>query len=276
MMRNDLPPFHLRLKEIVLAIFILASVCLSALGQELKKFDAAYLRSPAGGPKLDAAAGGIIRATNELRVQQHLAPLKTNAMLTRAAEYFAAFMARTNTFSHEADGNRPADRVSLFGYEYCIVAENIAYRFNSRGFTTEELSRSMFESWKTSPPHLKNMLDPDLAEVGVAIGHDPRSGRYYAVQDFGRPESAMIHFQVTNHTGDTLYYTVTAIGREQAPAKRFDLEPRMTMNHSRCRPAKLDWGWTESDDNVKVKHGRAYVITKKRSGYQVAEQAVSE
>jgi len=36
-------------------------------------------------------------------------------------------------------------------------------------------------------PHLENMLDADVMETGVAIGHDPKSDRYYAVQEFGRP-----------------------------------------------------------------------------------------
>src|SRR5438132_10234564 len=121
MMRNYLPQCRVRPADIALWVLVLATICGSAAGQELKEFNADYLQSPAHGPELDEAIGAIIRATNELRKEQGREPLKTNKKLTRAAEYFAAYLARTNKFSHEADGNRPADRVSLFGYDYCIV-----------------------------------------------------------------------------------------------------------------------------------------------------------
>src|SRR5437016_4170021 len=118
-------PRRIRLSKTSFSVLVLTSICVSASGQELKEFNADYLQSPANGPKLDATVSAIIRSTNELRKEQGREPLKTNKELTRAAEYFAAYMGRTNKFSHEADGNRPADRVSLFGYDYCIVGENI-------------------------------------------------------------------------------------------------------------------------------------------------------
>ena len=262
--------------ELVLPVPLLASICIFATGQELKEFDADYLQSPPVGPELDQAVSTIIRSTNELRKEHGREPLKTSKQLTRAAQYFAAYLARTNQFSHEADGNRPADRVSLFGYDYCLVAENIAYQVKSQGFTTAELASLFFDGWKKSPRHLENMLDPDVTEVGVAIGHDPQSDRYFAVQNFGRPRSAAIHFEITNKTPDTLQYAVAETGREKAPVKKFDLPPRTTMHHARCRPAKLDWGWTEKDDGVKAKNGRAYVVTKTARGNEVAEQAARE
>jgi hypothetical protein len=265
-----------RLFELSLSVFVVTSICMFAAGQELKEFDADYLQSPPVGPELDQAVGEIIRSTNELRKQQGREPLKTNSKLTRAAQYFAAYMARTHEFSHEADGNRPADRVAVFGYDYCLVGENIAYQANSQGFTTGELSRLFVDGWKKSPPHLENMVDPDVMETGVAIGHDPKSDRYYAVQEFGRPRSAAIHFEITNHTPETLRYAVADARRAKTPAKMFELPPRTTMYHARCRPAKLDWGWTEKDDSVKAANGRAYAIMKTARGYEVAEQAASE
>lgn len=267
---------RMRLFELSLPMLFAASICMFAAGQELKEFDADYLQSPSIGPELDQAVGEIVRSTNELRKQQGREPLKTNSKLTRAAQYFAAYMARTNQFSHEVDGNRPADRVAVFGYDYCLVGENIAYQADSQGFTTGKLSRLFVEGWKKSQPHLENMLDPDVMETGVAIGHDPNSDRYYAVQEFGRPRSAAIHFEITNHTPDALQYTIVDARRAKTPAKTFELPPRTTMHHARCRPAKLDWGWTEKEDGVKAKSDRAFVVTKTARGLEVAEQAVTE
>src|SRR4051812_9464346 len=116
-------PLRKRLFELALPALVVTSVCTFAVAQELKEFDADYLQSPAVGPELDQVVSAIIRSTNELRKAEGREPLKSNDQLTRAAQYFAAFMARTNKFSHDADGNRPADRMRVFGYDYCIVGE---------------------------------------------------------------------------------------------------------------------------------------------------------
>src|SRR5215213_8535693 len=81
-----------------LPLLLATGICMFAAGQELKEFDADYLQSPPVGPELDQAVGEIIRSTNELRKQQGREPLKTNSKLARAAQYFAAYMARTNQF----------------------------------------------------------------------------------------------------------------------------------------------------------------------------------
>src|SRR6185295_12468805 len=83
---------------------------------KLKEFDARYLQSPKSGPRLEDVAKKIIDLTNEFRKAEGRGQLSVNKKLTQAAQYIAAYMAQTGQFSHEADGNRPADRVKLFGY----------------------------------------------------------------------------------------------------------------------------------------------------------------
>src|SRR5262249_9652313 len=154
----------------------------------------------------------------------------------------------TNKFSHEADGNNPEDRATLHDYQYCIVAENIAWQMRSTGFTTNELARVFIDSWENSPPHRENMLDPDVTEIGVAIAYSPRTHRYYAVQEFGRPKSDAIRFKVTNHTASTIQYTIGPATRDKNGPQSFDIAPRSTMTHTRCRPATIDWAWTDKND----------------------------
>jgi uncharacterized protein YkwD len=261
---------------VLLSSVLVANSGSFAIGQDLKEFNGDYLESPEHGPELSRVASAILSRTNELRKEHGRQPVTVNKKLTRAAQYFAAYMAAKGKFAHDADGNRPAERVSLYGYDYCLVAENIAYQSRSRGFRTEELAAAIFDSWKTSPPHLANILDPDITEVGVALGYDAKSGRYYAAQEFGRPKSAAIEFEITNRTMETVRYTVAGSAREKTAAQPFDLPPRTTMHHARCRPARLDWGWTKAEDNVAAKSGRAYVIAKSERGYDVREQAASE
>ncbi|HJQ80201.1 MAG TPA: CAP domain-containing protein [Lacipirellulaceae bacterium] len=246
-----------------------------AAGQELKEFDTDYLQSPADGPDLSEAEGEIVGRMNEFRLENGLEELKTDSKLQKAASYFAAFMARTNKYGHEADGNHPWERAALFGYDYCVVAENIAFQMKSTGFETKELASKFFEGWKRSPPHRKNMLQPHVTETGVAIGHAPGSDRYFAVQLFARPQSDAIQFQVTNRTDEAIQYTVGAAkgGEAESDRQAFELPPRATMSHTRCLPPHIDWGWTEGDDGVMVAVNGAYVITKSAGGgFEVTAQ----
>jgi len=262
----------------------LCLLCGHLAAQELKEFDTDYLQSPAAGPDLEKAERAIVRRTNEFRRENGLEKLTTDDKLRKAASYFAAFMARTNKYGHEADGNQAWERVALFGYDYCVVAENIAFQMKSTGFETKELAGQFFEGWKESPQHRKNMLQPHVTETGVAIGHAPGSDRYFAVQLFARPQSDAIQFQVTNRTEETIQYSVGAANGDvaeshevEAEQQTFELPPRATMSHTRCLPAHLDWGWTEADDGVMVDGNGAYVITKSMSGgIEVMEQPAAE
>ena len=136
----------------------------------------------------------VIEGTNEFRRHEHLEPVGRNARLHEAAREFAAFMARTGKFDHDADGRTPSERVRAHGYELCIIAENISYEYNSRDFETSDLARRFVEGWKNSPGHRRNMLKGEATEIAVAVARSPAQGapRYYAVQLLGRPRSACI------------------------------------------------------------------------------------
>src|SRR5262245_10735886 len=83
----------------------------------LKKFDARYLRPPKGGPQLRKAEQEVFRLTNAFRKQQGREPLNADKQLDKAAAYFAAYMARTDKYGHEVDGNRSEDRIAAYKYE---------------------------------------------------------------------------------------------------------------------------------------------------------------
>jgi uncharacterized protein YkwD len=131
----------------------------------------------------------VVEQTNRFRHEQGLAPVKPDRGLEKAAHEFADYMARTGRYGHEADGRKPGDRARAAGYDYCLVAENIAYVYNSRGFRLPELVSEFVEGWKNSPQHRHNMLEPSADDTAVAVARSERSGRYYAVQMFGRAKS---------------------------------------------------------------------------------------
>jgi uncharacterized protein YkwD len=129
----------------------------------------------------------VVRDTNEFRKENGIAMAGPDPALRRTAEAFAAYMARTDEYGHEADGRTPGERAKRGGYDWCRVTENISYQWSSHGFETAELARRLVEGWKKSPGHRRNMLDPKVTETAVAVARSAKSGKYYAVQMFGRP-----------------------------------------------------------------------------------------
>lgn len=182
-------------------------------------------------PEIGDAVKNIIRQTNEFREKEGKRPVKESAKLQESAQYFADYMARTDRYGHKADGEGPGDRARKHGYDYCIILENIAYQYDSQGFTTEGLGSGFFSGWKKSPGHRRNMLDADVGETAVAIARSKQTGHYYAVQMFGRPKSEAIEFKLTNRSGAAIHYR---IGEEPHV-----LEPNYTTTQVCCRPPEL-------------------------------------
>lgn len=229
---------HVRGRLAAVLITTLLPVFVQAQSVEPHDFDAiergkSASRDTGSVPDLKQTAEQIFVRTNRFRVQQGRSALKINERLTRAAQDFADYLARTDTFSHTADGKSPSQRVAEHGYRYCLVAENIAWEYNSSGFTGSGLARAFVTGWRHSPEHRRNMLDSDLEEIGIGVAHSTQTGRYYAVQDFGRPHSAAIVFKIANESDATIHYTVDG--------KSFTLDPQYTVTHQRCRPPELDF-----------------------------------
>ena len=252
---------------------LLASPLGPASGQSVESHDRESLGAaarPTGGgdtPDLKKVAAGVTERTNAFRKEQGRGPVGVNKELAAAAEYFAGYMAETGKYGHTADGSRPSDRAKKHGYDYCIVAENIAYVFNPNGFTAEALADEFFTGWKNSPPHRKNMLDPDVTDTAVAVARSKETGYYYAVQMFGRPKSAAIEFKIENRAGDEVSYSIGD--------KTYTLPPRYTRTHEQCRPAEVSFQWPgekKPSATVKPAAGDAYVISKEGGTYRVTKQ----
>jgi hypothetical protein len=175
----------------------------------------------------DRVAALVVDEANALREGEGLAKLARNAKLVAAARDFAEYLAAHEKLGHEADGHTPPQRAKAHGYDYCIVSENIAYQFRTRGFRTDELAHGLVEGWKRSPGHRKNLLDRDVVETGAAVAR-ARSGRYYAVHMFGRPASLAIEFTVANESSRRIEYRVGP--------KPFTLPPRTERTHNDCMP----------------------------------------
>lgn len=222
-------------------------------------------------PNLDQVKEMIFKGTNKFRTVEKRSELKVNAKLEAAAQSFAEYLARTDEFGHTADGKEPWQRTAEAGYKHCIILENIAYEYNSAGFTTQDLASTLIEGWKKSPGHRKNMLDPDVQEIGVGVARSSKTGRYYAVQDFGRPHSAIITFKI--HNPNDLPVKCTIDGQS------FTAEPGYTITHERSRPPELRFQWpTDAVVTPTAKEvfhpqtGTKYTVSKTDKGYAVSSE----
>ena len=227
----------MRFKPLALMLLFVAmghGVGLAQTVEEEKKAVKEYVPPPeilADTQELAAATNTIIELTNKFREAQGLPPVTTQPQLAAAAEYFADFMATAYKYGHSADGKKPAERAKKYGYDYCIVSENIAYQFSSVGFSPEEVAEKFETGWENSPDHRKNMLDADVTDMGVAVFQSQQTGYYFAVQMFGRPKSLAIEFTMFNRTGKLLVY--------ESRDRRMSLPPDYNRVHYLCRPTEI-------------------------------------
>ena len=177
-----------------------------------------------------------------------------SAALQEAAESFAAFMARTGKYGHTADGRTPAQRAKAAGYDYCTVRENIAWYESSADVTADDLVETFFTGWKESPGHRKNMLARDVGETVVAIARSEDTGRYFAVQLFGRPASERMKVVVANESGDAVRY--------QFAGRSWDLPARVIRTHEVCSETELRL--LKADDKlgpaIEIEDGGRFVV----------------
>lgn len=128
----------------------------------------------------------VFALTNQDRTAHGLPSLQWSEALAHAAQAHAQMMAQEPSLSHQYPGE-PAlmDRARLAGVHFQTIAENIAI-----GWSASQIE----DGWMHSPPHRKNILDPALNALGVAVVR--RGGQIYAVEDFAETAQALSVQQV--------------------------------------------------------------------------------
>ena len=213
-------------------------------------------------PDLAEATRLVVERSNEFRRTEGAGVTRPDEQLSAAARSFASFMARTDRYGHEADGKPPVERAQQHGYRHCIVLENIASLYHSDGFGTQELAEQVLQGWKTSPGHRKNLLDREVTDIGVAIAQSSASGKYYAVQMFGRPHSKRIEFGLANESPATVSY--------ELDGKSYSLPPGTTRTHERCRSARVTMHWPNGQPatSFEPEHGARYEVERAGTAYR--------
>jgi len=107
--------------------------------------------------------------------------LTWNALLTQAAEGHSQDMVANNFFAHDSfDGRTFDQRITATGYNWTLVAENIA-----AGQTTID---QVMAGWMASEGHCVNIMNAAIAEIGVVCVSGSSSNTYptYWTMDLGK------------------------------------------------------------------------------------------
>lgn len=139
-------------------------------------------------------ARDIFQLTNRDRIARGLQPLKWDAHLADAALAHAERMAGESFLSHQYDGEAEVGaRAARAGAHFQAIAENIA---------TGPGDDAIEQEWMNSAPHRRNILDPQMNAIGVAVV--ARRGTLYAVEDFDDASEALSAGQVESRVAELL------------------------------------------------------------------------
>jgi uncharacterized protein YkwD len=123
----------------------------------------------------------LVDLTNTARTEEGLSALRANRQLDAIAEERARDMVEGQYFGHVSPtGDRVALVAARIGYKYSIIAENLA----TGAFRT---NLEVIEAWLHSPGHRKNILFPQLKEIGTSVVRGRMNGMetWVIVQVFG-------------------------------------------------------------------------------------------
>ena len=129
----------------------------------------------------------VITRTNSYRVATGCPALTPNAILMGTAQGHSQEMALQDYVGHNSvDGTSPWDRIKVAGYNYRMVAENIAWGATS----PEQVVDAWFFETPPNDAHRKNILNCGLHDIGVGyyyLANDPGkiTAHTYWTQDFG-------------------------------------------------------------------------------------------
>lgn len=141
--------------------------------------------APDLGPVEEVAIGreAALASVNAFRRENGLEPVAIDERLMRAALAQSEAMASRDRMGHDVAGALPG-RIERFGYRWRTTAENLG-----RNYADYDAA---MRGWIGSPGHRRNLLNPNVTEMGFAAARLRAGGPRYWTQIFAtpRPEPA--------------------------------------------------------------------------------------
>jgi uncharacterized protein YkwD len=127
----------------------------------------------------------ILKLLNEARKKEKLEPVSLDPVLCRVAKAHTENMARQEKMAHKLDDKRVGDRVLAAGYDYRVVAENLACA-EGEPDDPAPAPADIHKNWMESKGHRANILNGRYTQVGLAMVRS-KKGNYYYTQVFAAP-----------------------------------------------------------------------------------------
>ena len=176
----------------------------------------------------------LLQLANQSRAQHNLPPLTWDSSLANAARVHLQWVVRNpGEFLHQYPGEpdlvtRGANSRAHFG----TIAENIG------GHGTD--AASLHQIWMTTPTHRRNLLDPNLNAIGIAVIEN--QGLLFAVEDFARTVPSLSPASVEQQVAKLLQARGLA-----AAVSNEDARKTCTMPQGQAGTPRLVIQWDGSD-----------------------------
>lgn len=159
-----------RLYSVGGALGVSAALMLGQCNPAPPKPPAAAVASAVTGHKATTA----MTLANQERRAAGLPALRTGAALHRAALGHSIDQARRNSMGHTgSDGSNAGQRILRNGGSYSTWAENVAAGYRS--------ASSVINAWMNSPGHRKNILNPKMTRMNIAVAYAADGTKYWTM-----------------------------------------------------------------------------------------------
>lgn len=139
-----------------------------------------------GGELVQGAGEQLMALANQSRAEAGAPALKWDSALAEAARKHCEWMVSEGQIAHRYGGEPDlSERAGQAGAHFSLIEENVAL-----ASTPPEIH----DAWMHSPGHRRNLLNPDVDRVGIAV--IAARGQMYAVADYTRAVQSMGASQV--------------------------------------------------------------------------------
>ncbi|SDJ28847.1 Uncharacterized conserved protein YkwD, contains CAP (CSP/antigen 5/PR1) domain [Frankineae bacterium MT45] len=172
-------PRSTRLRRAVVSMLLIGATVLG-MSAFTNSASAATVRRP-------DIANAMLALMNAQRRAHHLPPLKMNAKLINSAYAHDRAMVSRNTMSHQVQSEASfAQRIQAARYSFRAAGENIGWTTNVSSKGVLALQNYMYNEKAPANGHRLNILSSTFREVGIDVTVDPRTGKVWFTEDFGR------------------------------------------------------------------------------------------
>jgi len=156
-----------------------------------------------------AAAEQLLALANQSRAEAGAGPLKWDRALAEAAMRHCERMVQEGAISHRYGGEPDLlERTSNAGAHFSLIEENIAVGPHAAG---------IHDGWMHSPGHRRNLLNPEVDRVGIAV--IAARGGLYAVADYARGVRVLTQSQVEAEVARLVEANGVAVRRDPHDAR---------------------------------------------------------